>query len=118
MRVDLSSEIKIETNFNGKNQGTWRPSSILYSIQSKYIEPDFVIDITKFYDKKIEAINCFKSQFYDPNSKEPKSFISSKEFMDFIDARAIEMGHSIGSIYGEGFTSENKVQINSLNNII
>tara|TARA_B100000287_G_C20582422_1_gene760897 strand:- start:615 stop:1328 length:714 start_codon:yes stop_codon:yes gene_type:complete len=114
----LSGLVKIETNFNGKNQGTWRPSSILYSIQSKYIEPDFVIDITKFYDKKIEAINCFKSQFYDPNSKEPKSFISSKEFMDFIDARAIEMGHSIGSIYGEGFTSENKVQINSLNNII
>ena len=92
--------------------------SILYSIQNNYVDPDFVIDITKFYDKKIEAINCFKSQFYDPKSKEPKSFISSKEFMNFINSRAIEMGHSIGTKYGEGFTSENKLQVNSLNSII
>ena len=77
-----------------------------------------MIDITKFYDKKMEAINCFKSQFYDPKSKEPKSFISSKEFMNFINSRAIEMGHSIGTTYGEGFTSENKLQVSSLNSII
>lgn len=114
----LSGLVKINTSFEGKNQAPWRPKSILYSIQNNYVDPDFVIDITKFYDKKIEAINCFKSQFYDPKSKEPKSFISSKEFMNFINSRAIEMGHSIGSVYGEGFTSENKLQINSLNNII
>lgn len=114
----LSGLVKINTSFEGKNQAPWRPKSILYSIQNNYVDPDFVIDITKFYDKKIEAINCFKSQFYDPKSKEPKSFISSKEFMNFINSRAIEMGHSIGTVYGEGFTSENKLQINSLNNII
>ena len=114
----LSGLVKINTSFEGKNQAPWRPKSILYSIQNNYVDPDFVIDITKFYDKKIEAINCFKSQFYDPKSKEPKSFISSKEFMNFINSRAIEMGHSIGSVYGEGFTSENKLQINSLNSII
>ena len=114
----LSGLVKINTSFEGKNQAPWRPKSNLYSIQNNYVDPDFVIDITKFYDKKIEAINCFKSQFYDPKSKEPKSFISSKEFMNFINSRAIEMGHSIGTVYGEGFTSENKLQINSLNNII
>ena len=114
----LSGLVKINTSFEGKNQAPWRPKSILYSIQNNYVDPDFVIDITKFYDKKIEAINCFKSQFYDPKSKEPKSFISSKEFMNFINSRAIEMGHSIGAVYGEGFISENKLQINSLNNII
>ena len=114
----LSGLVKVNTNYDGQNQSTWRPKSILYSIQNNYVEPDFVIDITKYYDKKIEAINCFKSQFYDPKSKEPKSFISSKEFMNFINARAIEMGHSIGSVYGEGFTSENKLRINSLKSII
>tara|TARA_B100000029_G_C17335569_1_gene873327 strand:+ start:25 stop:738 length:714 start_codon:yes stop_codon:yes gene_type:complete len=114
----LSGLVKINTNYDGQNQSPWRPKSILYSIQNNYVEPDFVIDITKYYDKKVEAINCFKSQFYDPKSKEPKSFISSKEFMNFINARAIEMGHSIGSVYGEGFTSENKLRINSLKSII
>ena len=114
----LSGLVKVNTNYDGQNQSPWRPKSILYSIQNNYVEPDFVIDITKYYDKKIEAINCFKSQFYDPKSKEPKSFISSKEFMNFINARAIEMGHSIGSVYGEGFTSENKLRINSLKSII
>ena len=114
----LSGLVKINTNYEGENQSPWRPKSILYSIQNNYVDPDFVIDITKFYDKKVEAINCFKSQFYDPKSKEPKSFISSKEFMNFINSRAIEMGHSIGVVYGEGFTSENKLQINSLDSII
>ena len=114
----LSGLVKISTKSEGENQSPWRPKSILYSIQNNYVDPDFVIDITKFYDKKVEAINCFKSQFYDPKSKEPKSFISSKEFMNFINSRAIEMGHSIGTTYGEGFTSENKLQVNSLNSII
>ena len=114
----LSGLVKIETNSNSKNQMPWRPKSILYTIQNDYVKPDFIIDITNFYDKKVEAIKCFKSQFYDPKNKEPKSFISSKEFMNFIDARAIEMGHSIGSIYGEGFTSENQLKIDSLNSIL
>ncbi len=114
----LSGLIKIETTFEGVNQDAWKPSSLLYSIQNNYVSPHFVIDITNFYEKKVKAINCFESQFYNPDSKEKESFISTKEFMDFIHARSVEMGHSIGVLHGEGFTSENKIKVHSLNSIL
>ncbi len=94
---------------NGLEQDAWRPKNIFHAIQDRYIQPDFVIDISNVHDKKIEAIRAFRSQFfdpnYDPNSTEPQSYISSPEFLEFIIARAKEFGHAIGTQYGEGFTS-------------
>jgi N-acetylglucosamine malate deacetylase 1 len=110
----LSGLIKISTKKDNLVQESWRPKSLLYSIQNNYVEPHFIIDISKYIDVKINAINCFKSQFYDPKSKENDSLISTKEFMDFIKSRSIEMGHSIGVKHGEGFTSENKLKLTSL----
>ena len=111
----LSGLVKIITN---KNQQPWKPKSLFYSIQSNYVMPDFIIDVSNYFDIKINAINCFKSQFYDPESKETESYISTKEFMSFIKSRSIEMGQAIGVSHGEGFTSENKLKINSLENFI
>ena len=110
----LSGLIKINTKKDNLDQESWRPKSLLYSIQNNYVEPHFVVDVSKYIDIKINAIKCFKSQFYDPKSKENDSFISTKEFMDFIKSRSIEMGHSIGVKHGEGFTSENKLKLTSL----
>ena len=114
----LSGLIKIKTKINNKNQDLFRPNIILYCIQNNYINPDFIVDISKYFDKKLESIKCFKSQFYNPNSDEAESFISTEEFMDFINARSIEMGHSIGVKHGEGFTSDSKIKIDNLFNII
>ena len=114
----LSGLIKVHTKKDNLEQESWRPKSLFYSIQNNYVDPHFVIDVTKYFDTKIDAISCFKSQFYDPNSKETDSFISTKEFMDFIRSRSIEMGHSIGVKHGEGFTSENKLKLTSLENFI
>lgn len=113
----LSGLIKISTKKDNLDQESWRPKSLLYSIQNNYVEPHFVVDVSKYIDVKINAIKCFKSQFYDPKSKENDSFISTKEFMDFIKSRSIEMGHSIGVKHGEGFTSENKLKLTSLDSL-
>ena len=114
----LSGLVKYKTKLNNKNQQPHRPKLILYSIQNDYIEPDIIIDVSNFFSKKMESVKCFKSQFYDPESSEPNSFISSIEFLDFIESRSIEMGHKIGTKHGEGFTLDNPVSINSLSNII
>ena len=114
----LSGLIKIKTKINNKKQDSFRPNIILYCIQNNYINPDFVVDISKYFDKKIESIKCFKSQFYNPDSDEAESFISTEEFMSFINARSVEMGHSIGVKHGEGFTSDSKIKIDNLFNII
>lgn len=102
----LSGLRKIETGLPA-----WRPKHVYHYIQDRYLEPDFVIDISAHWEKKETAIRAFKSQFYDPNSTEPASYISSPDFLAFIEARAQEMGHKIGVKYGEGFQSQATIQM-------
>jgi bacillithiol biosynthesis deacetylase BshB1 len=102
----MSGLRKIETTYEGEIQAPWRPKAVYHYIQNNYIEPDFVVDITPFWETKIESIQAFKSQFHDPNSQEPNSFISDPDFLPFIESRAREYGHKILVKYGEGFTTE------------
>ena len=62
----------------------------------------------------MEAIRAYKTQFYDPASKEPETHISSPLFMKLVEARAIEFGSVIGTQYGEGFTVRKTVGVKSL----
>ncbi|MDX5478309.1 bacillithiol biosynthesis deacetylase BshB1 [Fontibacter flavus] len=110
----MSGLRKIKTFLDGEEQEAWRPKYVYHYIQNNYIQPDFVVDITDYWDKKIESIKAFRSQFYDPNSQEPESFISSEGFLDFIEARAKEYGHSIMVKYGEGFTVERMIGVDNL----
>jgi bacillithiol biosynthesis deacetylase BshB1 len=95
-------------------QAAWRPKHVYHYIQDRYLEPDFVIDITEHWETKEQSIRAFKSQFFDPNSIEPNSYISSPDFLSFIQARAQEMGHKIGVKYGEGFQSQKTMQVTNL----
>jgi bacillithiol biosynthesis deacetylase BshB1 len=88
----------------------WRPTQVYHYIQDRYLEPDFVVDISANWDQKEAAIRAFKSQFFDPTSAEPASYISSPDFLNFIQARAMEMGHKIGVKYGEGFQSQKTLE--------
>ena len=103
----LSGLEKIDTG-----QETWRPNSIYHYIQFNNIEPDFVVDITEFFERKIESIKCYSSQFYDPKSKESETRISSKDFFESITYRAKDMGRLTNCEYAEGFIS---FQLNSVN---
>jgi len=114
----ISGLRKVVTHLDGHNQPVWRPKYIYHYIQNNYIQPDFVVDVTEFWDTKINSIKAFKSQFFDPENTEPESFISSPEFMDFIEARAKEYGHSINVKYGEGFTVEKMIGVNNLFDLI
>ena len=111
----LSGLVKIETKDDqGGNQKAWRPSAVYHYIQSHYIEPDFVVDISDFWDIKLKAIGAFKSQFHDPSSTEPSTYISSPAFLKTVESRAQELGHSIAVAYGEGFTVRRNLGVNSL----
>jgi bacillithiol biosynthesis deacetylase BshB1 len=96
------------------NLPAWRPAQVYHYIQDRYLEPDFVVDISTQWDEKEAAIRAFKSQFFDPSSAEPASYISSPDFLNFIQARAMEMGHKIGVKYGEGFQSQKTLEKNLL----
>ena len=110
----LSGLIKIKTEFNGKQQKQWRPKQVYHYIQWKNIEPDFVVDITGFINKKKEAIWAYASQFYNPKSKELETPITSKNFIKSIEYRARDLGRIVGVDYAEGFTAERYVAVESL----
>ena len=87
-------------------------------IQWKNIDPDFVVDVTGFMDKKKESVMAYSSQFYDPNSKEPQTPITSENFTDSINYRARDLGRLIGVDAAEGFTVERLVAVASLDKLI
>ncbi len=114
----LSGLIKIETELDGQPQKAWRPKLVYHYIQWKNIEPDFVVDITGFADKKIESILAYRSQFYDPNSTEPESPITSKNFSESLNYRSRDLGRLVGLDYAEGFTVERCLAVNSLADLL
>ena len=114
----LSGLVKIETSIDGIQQTAWRPKLVYHYIQWKNIEPDFVVDITGFIDKKEASILAYSSQFYNPNSEEPETPIATKNFLESIHNRSRELGRLIGTEYAEGFTVERYLAVNSLGDLI
>jgi bacillithiol biosynthesis deacetylase BshB1 len=115
----LAGLAKIETlDDNGNSQLPWRPKAVYHYIQSLFIEPDFVMDVSAHWPKKVEAIKAFKTQFYDPNSTEPQTYISSPDFLRMIESRGIELGHAIGVKYAEGFTVKRYPGVKNLFDLI
>ena len=114
----LSGLRKVETIVDGIKQDAWRPKHMHHYIQWKNLEPDFVVDVSGFIDKKTEAVKAYSSQFYDPKSKEPTSPISSKNFLDSITYRAKDLGRLIGVDHAEGFNVERYVAIDKLDDLI
>lgn len=109
-----SGLVKVETELNGIIQEAWRPKALYHYIQDYHIEPDFVIDVSEFWDLKIKAVMAFSSQFYNPESNEKETPISSKSFLDFLGARARNIGRPIQAEYAEGFTKARYIGVNDL----
>jgi bacillithiol biosynthesis deacetylase BshB1 len=116
----LSGLIKIDTQLEGEEswQDPWRPKQIYHYIQWKNLEPDFLVDVSGFIHKKMEAIQAYRTQFHDPKSEEPETPISSKNFLDSVLYRARDMGRLIGVEYAEGYTVERPLAVSSLDNLI
>jgi N-acetylglucosamine malate deacetylase 1 len=101
--VFLSGLKKLVTTLDGAEQEPWRPRSVYHYIQSTMLKPDFVDDVSDYWEQRNKSIYAFSSQVHDPNSGGPETFISSPEFMLMLDARGKMLGQSIGAKYGEGF---------------
>ncbi|TAE23233.1 MAG: bacillithiol biosynthesis deacetylase BshB1 [Cytophagales bacterium] len=104
----------IETERDGQKQEAWRPKFVYHFIQDRSLTPSFVVDISDHWEGKWASIMAYKSQFFDPNSAEPASYISSQEFAEFMRARAQEYGHMIGVQYGEGFISQRMLGVKDM----
>ncbi len=102
---------KLETQFEGVPQQAFRPLRNIYFMQTYTFDPSFIIDITDVFETKMKAVRCYSSQFYNPKSKEPGTFISDKKFIEYLEARATFYGFQIGVKYGEPFFMEEKLKL-------
>ncbi len=109
---------KIETFRDGAPQEPWRPKRIYHMLQDRHYEPTFVVDISDVFEKKMEAIRCYKSQFHDPLSGEPVTYIATEGFLNNVMYRDALLGKRIGTEYGEAFIAENTPGIDSLDSFI
>ncbi len=109
-----SGLIKIETKWEDEVQAPWRPKTVYHYVQDYYLEPDFVVDITPYVEKKIDIIQCYKTQFYDPDSKENNTPISTKSFLELITGKAQLLGRPAGFEYAEAFTKTRTVGVKNL----
>jgi N-acetylglucosamine malate deacetylase 1 len=116
----LSGLRKIETTYEGQTQVEWRPKNVFHYLQDRYLKPDFVYDVSDFFEKKMEAVLCYSTQFHAANnqSDEPQTYISSPEFLDTVKARALSLGKRIGVKYAEGYISNKTLGISDFNALI
>jgi bacillithiol biosynthesis deacetylase BshB1 len=114
----LSGLRKVETNYNNEAQEAWRPKAVYHYIQWNNIEPDFVVDISGFEKKKVEAIMAYDSQFFNLDTDEPVTPIATTNFLESINYRSQDLGRLIGTDFGEGFTVERYLAVNSLTDLI
>ena len=116
----LSGLRKIETNSGGSIQEIWKPAYVFHYIQDRFIQPSFVVDITAHFDKKMEAVLAYTTQFYSgtSGSDEPQTYISSSQFLETVKARALMLGKRVGVAYAEGYYTEKTIGIKSFDAII
>tara|TARA_B110000046_G_scaffold58814_1_gene65936 strand:+ start:145 stop:861 length:717 start_codon:yes stop_codon:yes gene_type:complete len=113
----LSGLKKIETKINGVPQEAHRPKILLHYIQDFYLTPDIILDVSDTGGQKIDLIKCYESQFFSPNSSEPDTPISGKEFFNYIEGRMLSLGRELGVTYGEGYTINRTLGVNDLFNL-
>ena len=114
----LSGLREIKTNWDGKQQEAYRPEKLYFCIQSIDHVPDIIVDISGVIEKRREAIQAFKSQFFDPNSSEPATYISSQNFIRMLEARAIVWGQKIGVDFAEGFTTKRAIGVKNMFDLV
>lgn len=114
----LSGLIKIETEEDGQAQQKWRPKYLFHYIQDRFYEPDIIVDISDVWEERLNAIKAYKTQFHNPESNEPQTYISKPQFLEAIIARARLLGKRIGVEYGEGFLSLKNIGIRSFDALV
>lgn len=109
---------KLVTELNGVSLPAWRPQNMYAYIQDYILEPDILIDVTPFWKTRMDSLLAYSSQFYNPESNEMETPISSKSFLDNLEGRAIQWGRLINCQYAEGLRKVNHFEVKLLTDIM
>jgi bacillithiol biosynthesis deacetylase BshB1 len=105
---------KVPTTFQGSPQAPHRPRAYYHYMQWNEFIPSFIVDVTNEYDQRVEAMHAYRSQFYDPESKERGTVLSTPDFLEMVRTRLEYYGDKIGKKYGEPFFSSAPLKVDDL----
>ncbi|MEC9475586.1 MAG: bacillithiol biosynthesis deacetylase BshB1 [Planctomycetota bacterium] len=81
-----------------------RAAALGYYMCHTPFEPSVVVDISEHWNRKLEVIRCYSSQFHDPTQEGPPTKISHPGFMAAVEGRARDLGSRCGVEMGEAIT--------------
>lgn len=103
----LSGLAKMKTRYERH-----RPKNLFFFKLPHYVPPSFVVDISEFFEKKMEAVRCYRSQLHDPSSKEPQTYLSVPEFLPRVESVHRYYGYLVRAGFAEAFYSRQPLVIN------
>jgi N-acetylglucosamine malate deacetylase 1 len=104
----------------GQEQAPWRPKAVYHYIQDEQLVADFVVDITPYFERKMQSILAYKTQFYSDSTEhsEPNTPISGQDFIHFMEAKARVFGRPIQATYAEGFVCARTMGVRDLFSLV
>jgi N-acetylglucosamine malate deacetylase 1 len=93
----------------------FRPAKLAYTVtmtEANDLAPNFVVDVTAFWETKLRAIAAFASQFV-PAPGETGS-LPLDRFKDAVELSGRRHGQRIGVRYGEGFVTREPLAVDDL----
>ena len=105
---------KVRTSVRGKSQGPFRPRAYYHYMQWYEFPPSFIVDISAEFEQRMETMRAYRSQFYDPASRERETVLSTPEFLELVRTKLEYYGDRIGKKYGEPFFSPASLEVKDL----
>jgi bacillithiol biosynthesis deacetylase BshB1 len=87
-----------------------RPHKILYSTYYRDVRASFVVDISNQFDRKLEAVSCYGSQF-DRTPESKQIFSPGIDIFEFLRTRDRAYGIQIRRQYGEPYVVSEMIEI-------
>jgi len=111
----LSGLKKIETTYEGATQSAYRPQSVYFYVQDYFIEPNFVVDISPYFQQKINIIKAYETQFV---SAKDDSLNGNITLLKQIESTNHIFGRAINVAFAEGFTSKRYIGVKNILNLL
>ena len=92
----------------------WRPKKILYSAMYADVRPSFVVDISPYFEKKVESMLCFASQFAGDMRDVTELYPAWGRLVDRITTQCKYFGHLIGVEYAEPFVVKEAISVDDV----
>jgi N-acetylglucosamine malate deacetylase 1 len=94
-----------------------RPKKILYASMYWEVKPSFLVDISPYFPRKLDAINCFRSQFAGDLRDVTELYPAWGRLIDRITTQCKYFGHLMGVDYAEPFIVKEAMAVDDIVNM-